>query len=270
MGSFASGFAKVDTTTDCKSFVQYLDLIHSLPFFQERKKESFLELGIHSGDTILEVGCGNGIDAWKIAELAGPDGHVVGIDISNTMLVSARDNALSGSSSPHFMMSNAIFLPFTDRSFDGVRTDRVLQHTKNPAGAIREMTRVLRTSGKIVLFEPDWDTYGIWPGDQKVVRKIIDFWCDQIPSGWVGRSLYSGCVHADLHSIEIKPSILTINDLNIAKSVFDIENTILMATRTGIITPKEAKVLVADLQEADRNRSFFSSLVFYMVTGVKN
>lgn len=260
----------MDATTDSKSFVQYLDLIHSLPFFQERKKESFLELGIHSGDTILEVGCGNGIDAWKIAELAKPDGQVVGIDVSCTMLRSAKKSALLDSFSPHFMMSDALYLPFANGSFDGVRTDRVLQHTKNPSGTIQEMTRILHTSGKIVLFEPDWDTYSIWPGNQKVVRKIIDFWCDQIPSGWVGRSLYSGCVHADLHSIEIKPSILTINDLNIAKSVFDIENTILMATRNGIITPREAKILVTDLQEADRNRSFFSSLVFYMVTGVKN
>jgi hypothetical protein len=69
MESFSSGFARVDTTTDSKSFVQYLNLIHSLPFFQECKKKSYQELNVCPGTSILEVGCGNGVDAWVMAGL---------------------------------------------------------------------------------------------------------------------------------------------------------------------------------------------------------
>lgn len=270
MESFSSGFARVDTTTDSKSFVQYLNLIHSLPFFQECKKQSYQELNVCPGASILEVGCGNGVDAWVMAGLSGPEGRVVGIDVSKTMLITAKSGQYSGSASPHFVMSDAMHLPFSDGMFDGVRTDRVLQHTKNPSDAIREMTRVLRKSGTVVIFEPDWDTYGIWPGDRKVTLKIIDFWCGHIPSGWVGKSLYSACVNADLHHIEMKPIVLTITDLNIANKVFDLENTISLVTKSEIITPEESEALLSDLYDAENSHSFFSSLVFYLVTGVKH
>ena len=90
MDSFASGFAGVDGAGDARSFVTYLDLIHSMPFFQECKRQSYQNLGVRPGASVLEIGCGNGVDATILASMAGTDGRVIGIDVSSTMLASAR------------------------------------------------------------------------------------------------------------------------------------------------------------------------------------
>jgi ubiquinone/menaquinone biosynthesis C-methylase UbiE len=269
MDSLASGFASVDEATDAKSFVHYLELIHSLPFFQECKKLSYQSLDIHPGSTILEIGCGNGVDAWRLAELSGPTGQVIGADVSNTMLVSAKSVNRSRFCSPEFLMSDAAVLPFVSDSFDGVRTDRVLQHTRDPADVIREMTRILHSGGKIVVFEPDWDSFGIWPGDPEITRKVLNFWCDNIPAGWVGRAVYSAFAEAGLDEIEIKPIVLTLTDLNIANQVFDLGNTISKAGVSGIINPEQAERLHNDLYSAASSDRFFSTLTFYLATGTK-
>ena len=269
MDSLASGFAKVDDATDATSFVQYLDLIHSLPFFQECKKLSYLNLDIQPGSSILEIGCGNGVDAWRLADLSGPGGLVIGADVSSTMLLSAKSVNIPHSCSPEFLMSDAAILPFVSDTFDGVRTDRVLQHTRDPAAVIREMTRVLRKGGRLVVFEPDWDSFGIWPGKREITRKVLNFWCDHIPSGWVGRSVSSAFVEADLAAIEIKPIVLTLTDLNLANQVFDLENTISKAAASGIIDPGHADTLKTELRSAAASGRFFSTLTFYLATGTK-
>jgi hypothetical protein len=68
----------------------------------------------------------------------------------------------------------------------------------------------------------------------------------------------------------MKPIVLTITDLNIANKVFDLENTISLVTKSEIITPEESEALLSDLYDAENSHSFFSSLVFYLVTGVKH
>jgi predicted methyltransferase len=67
----------------------YLDLIHSMPFFQECKRRICQKLGIRPGASVLEIGCGNGIDAAVLAGMAGPTGLVIEIDLRSTMLTSA-------------------------------------------------------------------------------------------------------------------------------------------------------------------------------------
>lgn len=91
MDSLALGFAHVDKTDKPQSFIQCLNLIHSLPFFRECKSISFNLLNLSPGDSVLEIGCGNGIDIRKLSEIVGKSGISVGIDISMFMLKSARN-----------------------------------------------------------------------------------------------------------------------------------------------------------------------------------
>jgi len=102
--SFASEFAGVDGALYAGSFVTYLDLIHSMPFFQECKRRSYQKLGIRPGVSVLEIGCGNGIDAAVLAGMAGPTGLVIGIDVSSTMLTSARTREGAGILFPHMAL----------------------------------------------------------------------------------------------------------------------------------------------------------------------
>jgi ubiquinone/menaquinone biosynthesis C-methylase UbiE len=270
MDSFASGFAAVDGAGDSRSFVTYLDLVHSLPFFRECKERSFRELGIRPGASVLEIGCGNGVDAAILAGMAGPKGRVVGIDVSSTMLASARVRCRENSApEPGYLLCDAGQLAFPDETFDAVRADRVLQHTKDPAAVVREMVRVTRPSGRIVVFEPDWETFVLWPGERRVTRSIHNFWCDRIPSGWAGRSLYPAFMAAGLADVRVIPATLVITSLPLAKKIFDLETTVSFAARAGIVSPQEAEDWAGEQARADAAGQFFSSLTFYLVTGTK-
>jgi ubiquinone/menaquinone biosynthesis C-methylase UbiE len=271
MDSFASGFAAVDGTGDADSFVSYLDLVHSMPFFRECKQRSYRNLAIRPGASVLEIGCGTGADAAILAGMAGPEGRVTGIDVSSTMLASARARG-SGSSAPGpgYLLCDAAHLAFPGTTFDGVRADRVLQHTKDPAAVVREMARVARPSGRIVVFEPDWETFVISPGNRGITRSILNFWCDRIPCGWAGRSLYGAFRAAGLSEVSVEPMNLMINDLPLARRIFDLETTANLAVGSGIISSSEAEAWAGEHERAAAAGQFFSSLTFYLVTGTKS
>ena len=269
MDSFASGFAAVDGAGDAGSFVSYLDLIHSLPFFQECKRRSYQKLAIRPGASVLEIGCGNGVDATILAGMAGPEGRVTGIDVSSTMLASARAREGAGSPAPGYLLCDASNLAFLDNSFDAVRADRVLQHTNDPAVVLREMARVTRPKGKIVVFEPDWETFVLSPGERGVTRKILNFWCDHIPSGWAGRSLHAAFSGAGLSDVDVAPVSLVVTSLPLARRIFDLETTATLAVRAGVVSSREADAWAQEQARADAAGQFFSSLTFYLVTGTK-
>lgn len=269
MDSFASGFAGVDDAGDAHSFVTYLDLIHSIPFFQECKRQSYQNLGIRPGASVLEIGCGNGVDATILAGMTGPTGQVVGIDVSSTMLTSARTRDCTGSTLPGYVLCDASNLAFFNETFDAVRADRVLQHTKDPAVVLGEMARVTRPYGKIVVFEPDWETFVLWPGERGITRRILNFWCDRIPSGWAGRSLFAAFTEAGLRDVDVTPMTLVLTSLPLARRVFDLETTVSLAARAGIVSSREAEAWTGAQSQAGAAGQFFSSLTFYMVTGTK-
>jgi ubiquinone/menaquinone biosynthesis C-methylase UbiE len=269
MDSFASGFARVDTTSDARSFIQYLDLVHSLPFFQGCKSLSYERLALSPGDSVLEIGCGNGIDTKNLAGIVGPSGTVVGIDISATMLNAARTNAGASPVAPEFLLCDGHHLAFPDETFHAVRSDRVIQHTRNPSAVITGIVRVTRSGGTVVIFEPDWGTFSLWPAERGVSRTILDFWCDSIPSGWVGRSIYTACTEAGLVDISVEPKALIITDLTIARKLFDLDTTFSLAVQRGIVSQKAVTQWEEDLISVDRKKQMFSSVTFFLVTGKK-
>jgi SAM-dependent methyltransferase len=86
----AGGFQSVDAASDFAVFSSCLTLIDSLPFFAECKRESYDLLVATPGRRILEVGCGLGDDAVSLARFVAPDGTVVAIDGSQTMIRAAQ------------------------------------------------------------------------------------------------------------------------------------------------------------------------------------
>lgn len=191
----------------------------------------------------------------------------MGIDVSVTMLNAARTHARDAAVSPEFLLCDGHHLAFPDETFHGVRSDRVIQHTKDPFAVIREIARVTRPSGTVVIFEPDWGTFSLWPEERGVSRRILEFWCDSIPSGRVGRSVYAACSDAGLVDICVEPKTPFLTDLTIARRLFDLDTTFIHAVRKGIVPQKAVTPWEEDLVQADRRRQFFSSLTFFLVTG---
>lgn len=122
------------------------------PGMAEEARIARLLLGITSGDRILDVACGPGNFSRTFAKAVGPDGLVVGIDASQTMLsrgVSELREAAVGNVA--LVRGDGAALPFRDRSFDGVCCFAALHLFDDPFAALDEMRRVLGPRGRIAL-----------------------------------------------------------------------------------------------------------------------
>src|SRR5450432_2085244 len=86
-------FHSVDRTPNPTSFVHFMDLSHTQPTAQSYKQAMMKQLAVTTGATILDIGCGTGQDTLDLAQVVGPQGRVIGIDRSETMLEAARARA---------------------------------------------------------------------------------------------------------------------------------------------------------------------------------
>jgi ubiquinone/menaquinone biosynthesis C-methylase UbiE len=104
------------------------------------------------GEHVLDVACGSGLVALAAAEAVGATGRVAGIDLSGCMIETARRRAEErGLRNATFARMDAERLDFPDASFDVALCALGLMYMPDPAHAMREMRRVLRPGGRIVV-----------------------------------------------------------------------------------------------------------------------
>jgi arsenite methyltransferase len=123
--------------------------------FPEELLASFCGVGnpfslghIEPGEAVLDIGCGAGLDVFVAARLAGPQGRVVGIDVTLRMVDKAKEHlSRLGLKQVAFQMGEAEALPFPDKDFDVVISNGVLNLTLDKDKAVREIFRVLKPGG---------------------------------------------------------------------------------------------------------------------------
>ena len=103
---------------------------------------------IHPGDTVLDLGSGAGNDCFVARELTGPEGRVIGVDMTDTMVEKARRNAQQREfNNVEFRLGELEHLPLADNAVDVVVSNCVLNLVPNKARAFAETFRVLRPGG---------------------------------------------------------------------------------------------------------------------------
>jgi phosphatidylethanolamine/phosphatidyl-N-methylethanolamine N-methyltransferase len=118
------------------------------PALHPGRVNAIRRMGIKPGDRVLEVGVGTGINA----ALYPTDCSVTGIDLSSSMLEKARERvARKGVRNVRLLQMDAANLKFTDDTFDIVYAPYVISVVPDPVAVAREMRRVCRPGGRIVI-----------------------------------------------------------------------------------------------------------------------
>lgn len=106
------------------------------------------------GERILEIGPGTGYYTLTLAEWVGPQGHIDILDVQQEFLDHTTSRAAArGTQNVTATFADAQALPFGDDSFDGAVLITVLGEIPDQEAALRELRRVLRPSGRLVVGE---------------------------------------------------------------------------------------------------------------------
>ena len=107
------------------------------------------------GNRILDVGCGEGQAEVAIGRLQISQVRLVGIDLSVSKVIAARQETASHNQRVQFAAGDACCLPFRDGVFDSIYSVAVLQHVPDVEAAVGEFARVTAPRGRVVAVEPD-------------------------------------------------------------------------------------------------------------------
>ena len=167
-------------------------------------------LALHSGQRLLELGCGTGNTALRLARRA--DISIVGLDLLSEMLLAARRRLGRAANHCTLVCASASVLPFMDQSFDRVYAESVLgiQNDADIKRILAETFRVLKPGGRFVANEAIWrpnvdqstvtevnrqseDHFGLRPASEHAWS--VERWLDEIrqaglqPMRWAEISL---------------------------------------------------------------------------------
>jgi ubiquinone/menaquinone biosynthesis C-methylase UbiE len=138
-----------------------------LRFWERIGRRTVERLALPRDGNVLDVGCGTGASALPAAEAVGPNGLVIGIDLSTRLLDRARDKAKALSlSNVEFRCADMTSLGYPDGCFDAVVSVFSIFFVPDMEGLIRELWRMVRPNGKLAvttwgprMFEP---AYSRW------------------------------------------------------------------------------------------------------------
>ncbi|MBT8217431.1 MAG: arsenite methyltransferase, partial [Acidimicrobiia bacterium] len=144
---------------------------------------------INPGDTVLDLGSGAGVDVFRAAQVVGPEGHVIGVDMTPDMNELAAANAAqAGLENVEFRLGEIEHLPVVDGTIDLVLSNCVINLVPDKTKAFAEIHRVLAPGGRFVISDI------VTTGDlSDEVRSDLGLWADCV-SGAIDRADYLGII----------------------------------------------------------------------------
>lgn len=154
---------------------------------------------LKEGETVVDLGSGAGIDIFLAAKRVLNSGKAIGIDMTDEMLKKARENALKGNYSNVEFKKGDIeeSIPLNHNSVDAVISNCVINLTTNKANAFKEVFRILRKNGRMVI--SDLITNVELPQD----KTNSEQWCECIDGAMTRENYLSSIKEAGFDKIEI-------------------------------------------------------------------
>ena len=132
----------------------------------EERTPLYKVVGLKDAKLVLDVGCGSGTVTRDIANYS--NGKIISVDGSKDM-IKVASNVLIKNKNIELLVSSAEFLPFKDNVFDIVTCNLLLMWANNPQIVLNEMTRVVKTGGKVLAsLEPDYGGKLHYPENPKI------------------------------------------------------------------------------------------------------
>lgn len=156
-------------------------------------------LALQPGETVLDLGSGPGLDALLAARKVGPQGRVIGVDMTDAMLERARRTAAeAGAAQVEFREGRLEALPIADASVDAVTSNCVINLVPDKRAVFREVARVLKPGGRLVVSDIVLDT-----ALPEVVAQDMLAWVGCVAGAALRKDYFAMIASAGLTAIQV-------------------------------------------------------------------
>lgn len=156
---------------------------------------------LKSGETVVDLGSGGGLDCFLAAQRVGENGHVIGVDMTPEMLAKARSNATKlGMTNVEFREGFIEHLPVADGEADVVISNCVINLSPDKSQVFRDVYRALRSGGRISV--SDIVTNGELP---VAVQKSMEAWGACVAGALDVKDYIGGLQAAGFIDIKVEP-----------------------------------------------------------------
>ena len=155
--------------------------------------------GLRPGEIVLDLGSGAGLDCFLAARQVGEQGHVIGLDMTDSMLALARTNQRKlGLTNVEFRKGEIEAIPIDDATVDVIISNCVINLSPDKDAVFRECFRVLRPSGRLhvsdvvltrPLSEKEQGDLSTWAGCASGALQIDDYQARLARAGFVDVTL---------------------------------------------------------------------------------
>ena len=153
------------------------------------------------GQTVLDLGSGGGIDCFLAARQVGPQGRVIGVDMTPAMLDKARLNKEKlGAENVEFRLGEIEHLPVSDASVDVIISNCVINLSPNKPQVFREAHRVLKPGGRLAV--SDIVTDGPLP---EAVKSSLSAWAGCVAGALDLKDYIAAIEAAGFVDVELSP-----------------------------------------------------------------
>lgn len=228
-------------------------------------------LGDLDGLRVLEVGCGTGVVARDLAVRVGPTGQVTGVDPTHVLIdVAERLRAEHGIANVSFAVEDGAALPFGDGAFDLTAAITVLCHLPEREQVLREMVRVTRPGGRVLIVDGEYAANQIRHPDPETTQKVLAGWrAGSIDDPYLMRRIVGFIQAAGLEPDPVQ-AYVHVEAGRVDEATSFIWQWALFASRqavaTEMLTASEAEGWVEQLGALNESSELFGSVTYVSVT----
>ena len=197
----------------------------------------YLTQHLAAGQTVLDVGCGPGALVSAAAQ-AQPEIEMTGVDLSSDRFAEAATRLPRNG---RLVRGDARALPFPDNSFDFTYCRFLLEYLADRQEAIRELVRVGKPGGKVMLQDLDGQFLWHYPQDQELSQQLELVFCSAETKGFdpfVGRKLFHFARTAGLANLQV-----SVESDHLYAGRIDDHNFRLWETKLDIALPIATRIL---------------------------
>ena len=244
-------------------FIEFLELLDKQAEVSNIRKEAAKRLDLVAGDKVLDVGCGIGGATFPLAEITGPKGLAVGVDISSAMIEVAtrRCGTRQGM---EFRVGEACTIPYADGFFDAARCERVFLYLPDRMVALHEMKRVVKPGGSVCLIDTELDSTAVYSNKPALTRKMTSLVAATMPNPNSARELPALARRAGLKNVTAETFAISSPHEFFVRVM---AGSLMKAAEDGIVPRAEVEEWLKEQELLHASGDFFQMWFFVMANG---